>query len=67
VGKSPVKTAKPIKVKSELTDLKRKLDRAIEQEAFEDAARLRDQIRRLEQGEGTPPAKPKGRAQPPGA
>ena len=50
VGKSPARLIKPGKVaKTELMDLKKKLERAIEQEAFEDAARLRDQIRQIEQ------------------
>ena len=60
VGKSPVRALKPAKVKSELADLKRQLEHAIEEEAFEEAVRLRDQIRRLEQHEIQ--AKPKGRA-----
>ena len=52
VGKSPMRLVKPAKVaKSELLDLKRKLERAIESEEFEDAAKLRDQIRRIEQHE----------------
>ena len=52
VGKSPLRLLKSAKVaKSELLELKRKLERAVEQEAFEEAARLRDQIRRLEQQE----------------
>ena len=50
VGKSPVRLLKPTKVgKAELLELKRKLEHAIADEAFEEAARLRDQIRRLEQ------------------
>ena len=60
VGKSPVRLIKPAKIaKSELLELKRKLERAIEEEAFEEAAKLRDQIRRLEQQEHQ--AKQKGR------
>lgn len=52
VGKSPVRLIKSSKVaKSELLELKRKLDRAITNEAFEEAAKLRDQIRRLEHQE----------------
>ena len=43
---------KPSKIaKTELLDLKRKLERAIEHEEFEEAAKLRDQIRRVEQQE----------------
>ena len=52
IGKSPVRLIKTAKVaKTELMDLKRKLERAIEEEAFEEAAKLRDQIRRFEQQE----------------
>jgi protein arginine kinase activator len=49
IGKTPARLVKPPKAKLELAELKRKLERAIEQEAFEEAARLRDQIRRMEQ------------------
>ena len=60
VGKSPVRLIKPGKMaKTELLELKRKLERAIEEEAFEEAARLRDQILRVEQQEHQ--AKQKGR------
>ncbi len=52
VGKSPVRLIKPAKIaKSELLELKRKLERAITNEAFEEAAKLRDQVRRLEHQE----------------
>ena len=52
VGKSPARLLKPSKVaKTELLDLKRKLEQAIEREEFEQAAKLRDQVRRLEQQE----------------
>ncbi len=51
LGKSPARLVKPAKAKTELAELKRKLERAIEQEEFEEAARLRDQIRRAEQQE----------------
>ena len=49
LGKSPARLVKPPKTKTELAEIKRKLERAIEKEAFEEAARLRDQIRRIEQ------------------
>ena len=49
LGKSPARLVKPPRTKTELMDLKRKLERAIEKEAFEEAAKLRDQIRRIEQ------------------
>ena len=51
LGKSPARLVKPAHVKGELMELKRKLGRAIEREEFEEAARLRDQIRRMEQQE----------------
>ncbi len=51
LGKSPIGALKPPQTKSELSDLKRKLERAIEEEAFEEAAQLRDQIRQMEQQE----------------
>ena len=54
LGKSPARLLKAAKgAKTELLDLKRKLERAIEDEAFEEAARLRDQIRRMEQQDTT--------------
>jgi protein arginine kinase activator len=59
VGKSPSRLIKTAKVaKSELLELKRKLERAIDEEAFEEAARLRDQIRRCEQQERQSKPKP---------
>jgi protein arginine kinase activator len=58
VGKSPTRLIKPAKMaKTELAELKRRLERAIEKEEFEEAAQLRDQIRRAEQHEQQ--AKPK--------
>jgi protein arginine kinase activator len=58
IGKSPMRLIKPAKAsKAELLELRRKLERAIGNEEFEEAARLRDQIRRVEQQE----AKPKSR------
>ena len=62
LGKSPIGLVKASskgkavdvkEVKSELADLRRKLERAIEKEEFEEAAGIRDQIRKLEQ----PPSK----------
>lgn len=51
VGKTPVKATKAVKAKSELQELKIKLQKAIESEEFELAAGLRDKIRELEQKE----------------
>ncbi|MDD5129658.1 MAG: UvrB/UvrC motif-containing protein [Candidatus Omnitrophica bacterium] len=50
VGKNPAKakiTLKPNKKKSGLQELKDQLQKAIQQEAFEEAARLRDQIKKM--------------------
>jgi len=55
LGKSPGRLVKPAKGKTELTELRRRLERAIEEEAFEEAAKLRDDIRRLEQREAPKP------------
>ena len=61
VGKSPARLLKPAKIaKSELLELKRKLEKAIVDEAFEEAARLRDQIRRVEHQEQQAKQKSKG-------
>jgi protein arginine kinase activator len=51
VGKSPLKPAKVTKKKSELADLRLQLQRAVENEAFEEAAKLRDLVRELEKKE----------------
>jgi len=59
LGKSPARLVKPPKGKTELAELKRKLERAIEEEEFEEAARFRDQIRHIEQQE--PMTRRKGR------
>ena len=60
IGKSPARLVKPAKAKVELAELKRRLERAIEQEEFEEAARLRDHIRRMEQQEQQTKQKSKG-------
>ena len=58
LGKSPSRLAKPAKARAELMEFRRKLERAIETEEFEEAARLRDSIRQLEQrDEPTTPQK----------
>jgi len=48
VGKSPLKVSKAPQRKSDLQELRTRLSRAIETEAFEEAARIRDQIKELE-------------------
>lgn len=47
-GKLPVKPSKMSKANFELQDLRNQLQRAIQMEAFEEAAKLRDKIRDLE-------------------
>ncbi|WP_027415297.1 UvrB/UvrC motif-containing protein [Aneurinibacillus terranovensis] len=48
-GKVPERSGGSIKLKKELEDLKRNLQRCIEHEKFEEAATIRDRIRELEQ------------------
>ncbi|MFZ5800287.1 MAG: UvrB/UvrC motif-containing protein [Candidatus Omnitrophota bacterium] len=48
LGKAPTKLPKVVKAKSQLQELKTRLQYLIETEAFEEAAKLRDQIRELE-------------------
>jgi protein arginine kinase activator len=50
IGKNPAKTKVPLKLcknKAGLQELKNQLQKAIQQEAFEEAARLRDQIKKI--------------------
>lgn len=47
-GKMPLGQAKPVELKSELEELKARLQKAIQNEEFEEAARLRDTIKDLE-------------------
>lgn len=47
-GKIPKRIGGNIHLKKELDDLKQKLKRCIEQEAFEEAAKVRDEIRHIE-------------------
>ena len=52
IGKTPAKIrppVKPAKKKSGLLELKEQLQKAIQQEAFEEAARLRDLIKKMSQ------------------
>lgn len=48
VGKTPLKAAKVLKKRIDLQELRNRLQRAIATEAFEEAAKLRDQIKELE-------------------
>ena len=47
-GKSPKKIARIVKAKNEVQDLRESLQKAIQKEDFEEAARLRDKIRELD-------------------
>lgn len=51
MGKAPIKAGKASKAKVELLQLKRQLERAVDEENFEEAAKLRDKIRTLERGQ----------------
>ncbi len=51
LGKTPFKSGKVVRAKSELQELKVRLQKAVEMEEFEQAASLRDKIRVLEQKE----------------
>jgi len=48
LGKVPVKAVKMIKKRPNMEELRRKLQMAIEREEFEEAVRIRDQVRELE-------------------
>ncbi len=48
VGKIPARTNQDVSDKLRIQELKRKLQRSVEMEEFEEAARIRDEIRRLE-------------------
>jgi protein arginine kinase activator len=52
IGKSPHKAVKVSKAKSQVEELRLKLQRAIQAEEYEEAARLRDVIRELEKEKG---------------
>lgn len=48
IGKEPVKTGKAAKKKPDIQELRQSLQKAIGDEEFEEAARIRDQIKQLE-------------------
>jgi len=52
VGAVPIKTGQEAKKKSELEELKEKLQEVVQQEEFEEAAKIRDKIRELEKKNG---------------
>jgi protein arginine kinase activator len=47
-GKAPIKAKTAVKVRDDMQELKARLAKAVQMEAFEEAAKLRDQIRELE-------------------
>lgn len=61
LGKSPSRTTRILKKKTDLQELRNRLKTAIETEAFEEAAKIRDKIRELERKEQVED-KMKGRA-----
>lgn len=48
VGRRPSRLAAPMRLTHDLKELQNRLQKSIEHEAFEEAARLRDQIKQLE-------------------
>ncbi len=48
VGKIPSSEGSKAKIRRELEDMKRQLNAAVEEQNFEEAARLRDEIKRME-------------------
>jgi protein arginine kinase activator len=50
VGKSPRRLPQTRQTQNELIQLRKQLTQAVNKEAYEEAARLRDRIRRLEEG-----------------
>lgn len=48
VGKIPARTNQDVSDKLRIQELKRKLQRSVEMEEFEESARIRDEIRKLE-------------------
>lgn len=48
LGKAPQKFAEAVHKRTEVQDLREKLQRAIEEEMFEEAARIRDEIKEME-------------------
>ena len=48
-GKVPKRTGGKVRIKKEIEELRRKLQEAIAREAYEEAARLRDEIRAKEE------------------
>lgn len=49
LGKRPSRLAAPIRMNHDLRELQNRLQKSIQEEAFEEAARIRDQIRQLEE------------------
>ena len=62
VGKSPYKLGKPIKTSSDTQELRDKLQKAIEREEFEEAARIRDQIKNMQKTKAAKEKEGKGEA-----
>jgi protein arginine kinase activator len=52
IGKVPLRAGKTVKETKTIQELQRQMEKAIQTEEFEEAARLRDKIRELEKGKG---------------
>jgi protein arginine kinase activator len=61
-GRSPAKVARPaVKKKVDLQELRNNLQKAIGMEAFEEAAKIRDQIKEMEKKAAQPDVQDKGK------
>ena len=49
IGKRPSRLSAPVRLNHDLRELQNRLEKSIEHEEFEEAARLRDQIKQLEE------------------
>jgi protein arginine kinase activator len=58
-GKGPFQPVKAARKKTDLQDLRKQLQKAVESEAFEEAARLRDQIKEAERKQSGDPKEEK--------
>ena len=65
VGKSPAATTGRSEAERELIELRRALSEAIQGERYEEAAKIRDRVRALEEGKSAPPPAPPGPPHPP--
>jgi len=66
VGKSPASTEDRSESDRELIELRRSLSEAVQGERYEEAARIRDRVRTIEEGAAKPPAAKPAKPEKPG-